>query len=220
MPRGRAPGYDEQRELMLASAAQLFARQGYPATSMNEVAGACGVSKAALYHYFEDKHALLAEIAGSHVARLESAVAAVELEPMAAEARLRRLIDVVLAAYAGAQAEHRVLTEDVRFLQPVERRRVLDAERRLVAVFARAIARARPELASVRLDKPLTMLLFGMMNWMYTWLKPRGALSHEAMAPVVADLFLGGLAAVRTPPRPMRTKARTAVAHTLAEPTS
>ena len=49
------------------------------------------------------------------------------------------------------------------------------------------------------LDKPLTMLLFGMINWMFTWLRPDGALSHEQMAPVVADLFIGGLAAVRPP---------------------
>ena len=47
--------------------------------------------------------------------------------------------------------------------------------------------------------KALTMLLFGMMNWMFTWLKPQGALSYDTMAPVVADLFLGGLGAVQTP---------------------
>ena len=38
-----------------------------------------------------------------------------------------------------------------------------------------------------------------MMNWMFTWLQPRGALSHADLAPVVADLFFGGIGAVRTP---------------------
>jgi len=46
------------------------------------------------------------------------------------------------------------------------------------------------------------MLLFGMMNWMFTWLKPRGELSHADLAPVVADLFFGGLGAVRAPGAP------------------
>ena len=45
MPRGRAPGYDTQREQILARAAELFAKQGYTATSMNQVAEACGVSR-------------------------------------------------------------------------------------------------------------------------------------------------------------------------------
>ena len=43
------------------------------------------------------------------------------------------------------------------------------------------------------------MLLFGMVNWMFTWMKPDGALDHGAMAPLVTDLFLGGLQAVRDP---------------------
>ena len=38
MPRGRSRGYELQRETILARAAELFARRGYTATSMNEVA--------------------------------------------------------------------------------------------------------------------------------------------------------------------------------------
>ncbi len=40
------------------------------------------------------------------------------------------------------------------------------------------------------------MLLFGMINWMFTWLRPDGRFTHHDMAPIVADLFLGGLGAV------------------------
>jgi hypothetical protein len=55
------------------------------------------------------------------------------------------------------------------------------------------------------MSKPLTMLLFGMINWLFTWMKPGGALDHEALAPVVTDLFLGGLGAVKEPlARPAR----------------
>ncbi len=199
MPRGRARGYDDQREQILARAAKLFARRGYTGTSMNEVAEACGVTKPTLYHYVRDKQQLLLEIAAAHVARLEALVDQVGAETHAPEPRVRRLISAFLEVYAGSQAEHRVLTEDVRFLPPADRRRVLDGERKVVAAFADAIAQARPELRAQDLDKPLTMLLFGMMNWMFTWLKPRGELSHADMAPVVADLFFGGLGAVRAP---------------------
>src|ERR1035438_9145254 len=205
MPRGRAQGYDEQREQILVRAARLFARRGYAATSMNEVARSCGVSKPSLYHYVRDKHQLLVEIAETHVARLEALVDEVAAETHAPEARVRRLIAAFLAVYAGAQAEHQVLTEDVKFLQPADQRRVLDGERKVVAAFADAIAQARPEVRRAALDKPLTMLLFGMMNWMFTWLQPRGALTHAEMAPVVADLFFGGLGAVRAPGPSLRS---------------
>jgi TetR/AcrR family transcriptional regulator len=209
MPRGRSRGYELQRETILARAAELFARRGYTATSMNEVADACGVSKPSLYHYVRDKHELLAEIAANHIGRLLALVAEVEAARLAPEARLRRLIADFLAVYAGSQSEHRVLTEDVRFLNAAERRRVLGGERRVVAAFADAIAAVRPELAHDKLGKPLAMLLFGMMNWMFTWLRPHGALGHAELAPVVADLFFGGLDAVRAPaPKPTHSHYR------------
>ena len=200
MPRGRAPGYNSQREQILARAAELFARQGYTATSMNQVALACGVSKPSLYHYVRDKYELLVEIAQDHVARLNALVAAEQMVPLDPQARMRRLIASFMEVYADAQAAHRVLTEDVKFLEPRDRQRVLDAQRQVVAAFAQAIADARPELRATPLQKPVTMLLFGMMNWMFTWHQPGGPLSHAQMAPVVADLFFGGLAAVQLPP--------------------
>ncbi|MDQ6680037.1 MAG: TetR/AcrR family transcriptional regulator [Pseudomonadota bacterium] len=205
MPRGRAPGYDTQREQILARAAELFARQGYSGTSMNQVAAACGVSKASLYHYVHDKYRLLVEIAEGHVDRLRALVAdeaapkTDETQQRPPEARLRELIVRFMGAYADAQAQHRVLTEDVKFLEPDDRRRILDGERAVVDAFARAIAAARPDLGAARLEKPLTMLLFGMMNWMFTWLRPEGPLSHAQLTPVVADLFFGGLVAVQAP---------------------
>jgi len=197
MPRGRAPGYDNQREQILARAAELFARQGYSATSMNQVAEACGISKPSLYHYVLDKDRLLVEIAEGHVAKLNALVDEVQQLPLAPEARVRRLIEAFLEVYADSQAAHRVLTEDVKFLQEADRARVLAAQRAVVAGFADAVASARPELRHADLLKPVTMLLFGMMNWMFTWLQPDGRLTHTAMAPVVADLFFGGLHAVQ-----------------------
>jgi TetR/AcrR family transcriptional regulator len=199
MPRGRAPGYDTQREHILARAAELFARQGYTATSMNQVARACGVSKPSLYHYVRDKYQLLVEIAEDHVGRLRSLVAEVQRMPLEPEARVRELIGSFLEAYADAQAAHRVLTEDVKFLEPPDRERVLNGQREVVNAFAEAVAETRPELRAAELHKPVTMLLFGMMNWMFTWLQPGGRLTHASMAPIVADLFFGGLAAVQPP---------------------
>jgi AcrR family transcriptional regulator len=191
--RPRAATYDDQREQILARAAELFARHGYTATTMNQVAAACGVTKPTLYHYFTDKQSLLLHIAAGHVQRLEqlsSEVQALSLDP---PQRLRTLIERFMHAYAGAQNEHRVLTEDVRFLPDAERDQVVSVERRVVAAFADAIAALRPDLQARQLHKPLTMLLFGMMNWTFTWLRPDGALTYEALGDVIADLFCGGL---------------------------
>ena len=54
MARGRAANYAEQQQGLLHHAAQLFAERGFQGTSMLELASAAGVSKALLYHYYED----------------------------------------------------------------------------------------------------------------------------------------------------------------------
>jgi len=200
MARPRSAGFDGQREQILAAAAQLFAARGYTAATMSDVAAACGVSKATLYHYVRDKHGLLALITSSHVSRLEALVQAVKEQGLAPQAHLQALIQRFMQAYASAEHEHRVLTEDVKFLSPADREAVLAAQRRVVAAFAQAVANCRPELQAAGLHTPLAMLLFGMINWTFTWLRAGGALSHETLAPVVTALFFGGLPAVTLPP--------------------
>lgn len=199
MARGKSATYDDQRDMILAQAAQLFARHGYPSTSMNQVAQACNLSKATLYHYYLDKYSLLVSIADGHVSRLAAMVEEKQILSLQGEARLRHLINRIVEEYSGAQDAHRVLTEDVKFLEPEDRERILDKERLVVTQFAQAVADMQPAHAGEHLSKPLTMLLFGMVNWMFTWMKPNGALDHAAMGPIVADLFLGGITKVTIP---------------------
>jgi TetR/AcrR family transcriptional regulator len=200
MARPRAATYEDQRGQILAAAARCFAERGFTATTMNAVAAASGVSKATLYHYFSDKQQLLEQIAAGHVARLEAVIADVAARPRPKpEARLRELIEGFMRAYAGAQHAHRVLTEDVKFLDSEARERVEAAQRRVVAAFADAVADAGPQLQPA-LHKPIAMLLFGMINWTFTWMRPEGPLTHEALAPLVTALVAGGLPAIVNPP--------------------
>jgi AcrR family transcriptional regulator len=202
MARPRAATYDDQRSRILTEAAALFARRGYTATTMNDVAAACEVSKAALYHYFADKHDLLAHIAFEHVARLEALVDEVARAQPDATRRLDALIRRFTAAYAHAQNEHRVLTEDVKFLRGDDLARITAAQKRVVAAFAQPIAALRPDLEAQ--STALAMLLFGMINWTFTWLKPGGELTHAQLAPMVSQLFFGGLPAAEQPAHRLR----------------
>ncbi|MFJ3045380.1 TetR/AcrR family transcriptional regulator [Herbaspirillum chlorophenolicum] len=196
MPRKRAAGFDNQREQIIEQAAALFARNGFVGTSMNEVALACGLSKAALYHYVSDKYELLMYICEGHIERLCALVDEVGKQDLEPEPRLRLMVERFVEEYADAQNAHRVLTEDVRFLEPKDQKRILAGERKVVEAMAQAMVGVRPELAASKMAKPITMLLFGMINWMFMWLKPDGELTHERMAVVVSDLLFGGIGAV------------------------
>jgi hypothetical protein len=92
-----------------------------------------------------------------------------------------------------------VLVQDVKYLQRAHRSRVLAKERKVVLGYADVVKKLAPQSDRTDLIKPLTMMLFGMINWTFTWFKERGPLSYADMAPIVADLFLGGIARVRAP---------------------
>ena len=134
MGRGRAAGYNDQRELILAHAAHLLARRGYPSTSMNQVAEACGLSKATLYHYYRDKYSLLVSIAEGHVSRLQALVTEVEAEGLAPAFMDEATAEFGengrhLIRYSGTENKIRVLVEH----------RELDEVRSWVARFSTAI---------------------------------------------------------------------------------
>jgi len=211
MARTKAAGFDAQRAAIRDAAARLFADKGYASASISDLARACGISKALMYHYYRDKEDLLADVAMSYVDRLASIVDEVAAQRLPPAAHLRRLIEAFMAEYEHSAARHRVLVQDVKYLERAHRRRVLARQRRVVDGFADVIAPLAPEASRAALAKPLTMILFGMINWTFTWLKDRGPLTYSDMAPLVADLFLGGIGRVRygvapsTRPRRRRT---------------
>jgi len=195
--RPKAAGFETQRAAIRDAAARLFAEKGYPSASVADLARACGVSKALLYHYYRDKEDLLADVAVSYVDRLAEIVAEVAAQGLPPAAHLRRLVEVFMAEYEHSAARHRVLVQDVKYLERAHRSRVLARQRKVVGAFAEVIERLAPAATRAELSKPLTMILFGMINWTFTWLKDGGPLTYADMAPIVSDLFLGGIGRVR-----------------------
>jgi AcrR family transcriptional regulator len=198
--RPKAANFEQQRGAIRDAAARLFADRGYAAASIAEIAAACGVSKALLYHYYRDKEHLLHDIAESYVERLQAIVDEVQAESLPPAARMRRLIARFMHEYEHSATRHRVLVQDVKYLSKSHRVRVVARQRAVVDGFAQVVAELAPAASAEKLRKPLTMILFGMMNWTFTWFSARGPLRYDDLAPIVADLFIGGLGRLRALP--------------------
>ena len=63
MPQARTRNPEEKGRLLLAAARSLFIEQGFDATTTRQIADRSGVSQGILYHQFESKVGLLAELA-------------------------------------------------------------------------------------------------------------------------------------------------------------
>lgn len=194
MARPQSPDYDRKREAIVAAAAALYARNGFPGASVADLAKACGASKSLIYHYFPAKHDILYEVMADHLdALVEAAEAAVRSGP--AVDRLRALTLSFMRLYVGAQASHKVLLNELDNLPPQRRTEVVGKQRRIIATVEGLVRELRPELDPAKL--PIAMLFFGMINWTHTWFRPGGAVTAERLADMAVAMMLGGLPAIQ-----------------------
>jgi AcrR family transcriptional regulator len=198
MARTIAKDHEAKREAILKTAAIFFAKQGFDRASMGKLAEACGVSKALIYHYYPSKDALLFDILDTHLTALVDVVEAAAAVPRSASERLRVLIRAILIAYRDSDAEHKVQLDALSSLPEDNQVHLRALQRRLVSCMSEAVRAIEPERFSDRpeLLAPVTMSVFGMLNWFYLWYKPGGPVDRDAYADIVADLVIGGLPAV------------------------
>ncbi|MEC7049234.1 MAG: TetR/AcrR family transcriptional regulator [Pseudomonadota bacterium] len=196
MPRRRATSYDTKLGHIRDTAAGLFARDGFTRTSMAELAGACGVSKALLYHYFDSKEALLFDILRAYLADLEAAVAIAPRAAASPRDHLRDLIRALLRQYREAGNTHKLLTFELAVLADDRQAELRGAERRIMARFDAALAAAAADAGrQAPLDGPRAMMLFGTLNWTYTWFRDDGKLSLDDYCELVTDSTVASLLA-------------------------
>src|SRR5262245_59705708 len=94
-----------QRERILDEALTLMSEQGAGSTSMRQLANACGLNVAALYHYFPSKADLLRSVIEErqYGMRLQSLT---EFDP--ALPPRERLVALIMAVWQGAQHEEAI----------------------------------------------------------------------------------------------------------------
>jgi AcrR family transcriptional regulator len=198
--RGR-PGYD--LESLLAVAVRLFNERGYDGTSMEDLSRRLGITKSAIYHHVPGKAELLRLATDRALDSLFTEVAKLDAVDGRAIDRLEHLVRGSVMVLAD-QLPFVTLLLRVRGNTPVERaalarRREFD---RLVAdLVVKAVAEGdlRPDVDPATAAR----LLFGMVNSLAEWYRPRGRASATALADSVVTVALDGLR-VRDRPAPPR----------------
>ncbi len=197
MARTRSADYDNNQDAIIKGAAAVFARKGYAATSIGDIAEACGSSKSRLYHYFDGKDAILWSMLSTHVDTLLERCRLVFYGSQEPKERFLQMVKLFLEIYAVSRDQHVVLLTCLDDLQSEKRAELISKQRELMAYIRDALLQLRPEMAQNRmLAKVDTMLFFGMINWTYTWYRAEGAVSPDVLAERTVDLFLNGYASM------------------------
>lgn len=197
MARPIAKDHDDKRRNILEIAAKVFARNGISRASMSEVARACGISKANIYHYYASKDDLLFDILDTYLVDLRDMIVEADRPDAPAEDNLLGLCTAFLLAYEGMDNEHKIQSEGLPLL-PAEKQEALRAHQRdLVRIVARTLKDCAPDaLADTSKCRDVTMSVFGMLNWFYMWHPKASKDDRVAYAKTVAQLTIGGLSKV------------------------
>ena len=193
MGRPRAADHADQRDRILLRATEAIAELGYGSASMAQLAQACGLSKAGLYHYFPSKDAILFESLDRYTKLLMDRLAEVRARRLEPRQELGEMVRTLMLQYRDSRAHHVALLNDVKSLEPAAREQIRAQERAVVDQLAETLERVAPGRFDALTRKPATMALLGMINFTFAWLRPDGPMSHEQYAQLVIDLWERGL---------------------------
>lgn len=183
------------RDQLIQRALELFERNGYPRTSVEDIVSAAGLTKGAFYHHFQSKEEVLEIIHNDYVdAQLEMCekVIGQYTDPREQLAQIARRTITGLGEY---RAHVSVYLQDRRFLTGVRRGNVTMKRNQVDRIFTGIIERgAASGVFREDVDPKLVAFgLIGMYAWVINWWRPDGPLSLEEIADQYIEIFLGGL---------------------------
>jgi TetR/AcrR family fatty acid metabolism transcriptional regulator len=200
---GRRAG--DKRERILRAAVKVFAKNGFHATRVSEVAKAAGVADGTIYLYFKSKDELLVSLFEDRVERLLAFMREELPKAEGAPEKLRRVIEMQLGLLEGERDLAEVITvilrQSTKLMKEYAAPRFiayLDAIARIVAE-----GQAQGDFRSDVSPHMVARSLFGALDGIaLTWALGRaeqGGLVRAAGQ--LADVFLRGLA-----PKPFQAR--------------
>ncbi|MFJ7943703.1 TetR/AcrR family transcriptional regulator [Streptomyces sp. NPDC096354] len=187
----------ERRRELLDTAAEVFAAQGYNATTVRRIADEAGILAGSLYYHFDSKESMIDEILSTFLTELwegYDAVLAAGLGPRETIGALVtesfREIDRHRAAVAIYQKESKHLATQPRFAYLVDSQQKF--EKAWLSTLERGVA---AEVFRADLDIRLTYRFVRDTVWVAaSWYRPGGQHSPEEIARQYLSMVLDGIA--------------------------
>jgi AcrR family transcriptional regulator len=179
---------------ILELSAELFARQGFAATSLQDIAESIGISRPALYHYFSSKDEILARLTDGLITSAGTAVAEAMAQELSEDKQLSTLIRALTVPIAEAPGRFRLLLTRDSSISDAAQGRLHELEAHVIRSMAAVIERGITSGAFRRCEpRTATFAVLGMINWVAWWYTPGGAQSIDEVSEQLVDFALTSL---------------------------
>ncbi len=194
----------DKRQRILDAAVRVFAKKGFYATRVSEVAKAAGVADGTIYLYFKSKEELLVSLFEDRVERLLAFLQTELPSSASAPEKLRRIIELQLGLLEGERDLAEVITVILRQSSKLMKEYAAPKFTAYLDAIARVVAdgQAAGELRSDVSPHLAARAIFGALDGItMTWAlgkADRGGLVRASGQ--LAELVLRGLAPARVTP--------------------
>ncbi|GAB6897254.1 TetR/AcrR family transcriptional regulator [Kineosporia succinea] len=177
---------------VMRAALELFAEQGYANTSVQQLVEAAGVTKGALYHYFQSKDDLLFAIYERILTVQTEHLHAIVEKNLGVEETVRRVCVDVVETSVDFLLEGTVFFRSQHMLSAPRQQEVTRRRRAYHDVFTGLLTQGQAE-GLYRTDVPVTVMtahFFSDLHYLSSWYSPAGAEDKTTLAHQLTDMFL------------------------------
>ncbi|MFE5292334.1 TetR/AcrR family transcriptional regulator [Isoptericola sp. NPDC056618] len=178
-----------------AAALDLFATQGYATTSVQQIVEAAGVTKGAMYHYFQSKDDLLFAIYDRMLALQKAHLDQIVASGGPVEDVVRAVCVDVVETSIDFLPEGTVFFRSMHMLTEPRLKEVTQRRREYHDEFAALLRRGQDE-GVFRTDVPRPLLVahfFSDVHYLSHWYSPEGPETKSEVAEQLTGLFLRGI---------------------------
>jgi TetR/AcrR family transcriptional regulator len=181
--------HEAKREALLREAAAAFNRQGFHATSLDDIARNLGVTKAALYHYFPNKNALLQACFDKAMAVAFNSLESARRIGATGRDKLRLTLSGYLEQLIDELNCCVVLIEE-NALAPKERAKLVQDRDRFEHALRDLVREGIDDGSIVPCDPKLAIFaILGALNWVPKWFRESGPWSARQLTEAFTELF-------------------------------
>lgn len=186
--------YDEKLQWILKSSAKIFAEKGFHRTSVRDISRATRMSLAGLYYYLRTKEELLYLIQEHCFLTLLQRWEKATSTENDVRARVRVFAENHLSFFLHNMNEMKVMAHEDESLTGEFQEKMLILKRRYVKVLTDLIAELQAEEGGEHVDlRVATFAFFGMMNWIYTWYRPKRDLPLAELIEQMLRIYVFGV---------------------------
>lgn len=185
-----------KRARTINAAVELFFKNGYENTTLEEIAQELGVTKPFIYAHFRSKGQLLAEICSYGIGASQEALDSITKLEVSPYEKLSLFGGRFATAVLEGRKQIAIFTREEKNLLP-EDLEAINALRRTFDRKLTELLRDGVKAGQFKIEDPhlAALSIGGMVSWAYVWYRENGRLSQEELAKRMNQLILNMVAA-------------------------